>query len=96
MTIGSAVGGAGGAGVGALSADEGQRLRGALVGGGTGALMGASLGALAGKGDMIPRIAADRSVKSARLEGYELGAQHLDRVAQQAYEAGMQAAKGVT
>jgi hypothetical protein len=50
VTIGTGLGTVGGAGVGALSAEEGQRLRGALVGGATGAGIGALTGGLVSAG----------------------------------------------
>ncbi len=103
MTIGGAVGGLGGAGIGALSAEEGQRLRGALVGGGSGALMGAALGALGSKKDMIPLSDAQRSVDIARSEAYETGVQQAKKQLemmqgkmQEAYQAGVQAGRAMT
>lgn len=44
--IGALAGGTGGAALGAVTADEGRRTRGALIGGGLGALIGTGMGAL--------------------------------------------------
>lgn len=73
MTIGAGTGGLAGAGIGAASADEGMRGRGALIGGASGALLGAGLGALSHTGNMISMSEAERAVHVARNEAFDMG-----------------------
>ena len=72
MTIGTGVGGAGGAGLGVYSAPEGQKLRGGIVGGATGATLGGGIGALMSAGGINPK-AVLKKIDDSRNKGFALG-----------------------
>jgi hypothetical protein len=102
---GAGAGALGGAGIGAASAEEGHRLRGALVGGALGAAgggaLGAGAGATLGAGRQMFRNVAGTAAKGTAAKGGQQAAQQGgQQVAQQggqqvAQQGGQQAAKAV-
>lgn len=100
MTIGTGVGGLGGAGVGYLSSDEDDRKRNMLVGGATGAALGGLAGGLTrGSQTHIPpemamRQHADMVYQRGFQEGVEQAADHASEQvtarAREAYDQGSQ------
>lgn len=99
LTVGTAAGGLGGAGVGYLSAKQPElRRRSALVGGVTGAGMGALAGGLAARGGIHPQKYMDdiaEAAEKARISGIKSGHNHGYNAAFNEVGRNPEAAKGI-